>query len=202
MTRTAGFSNNGRRRAAVFCGSNAGVDPVHREAAATLGRLLAAHGVGVVYGGASIGLMGALADACLAAGGEVIGVIPRHLAVREVAHEGLQDLRVVETMHERKALMAGLSEAFIVLPGGFGTLEEMFEVITWRQLGLHDRPVTIINTGGYFDPLLAFLDRAVEEGFLRGAHRDLLDVVVDPAAAVVRFHSPTPATRDIDLRTT
>lgn len=178
------------------------MDPAHREAASTLGRLLAAHGVGVVYGGASIGLMGALADACLAAGGEVIGVIPRHLAAREVAHEGLLDLRVVETMHERKALMASLSEAFIVLPGGFGTLEEMFEVITWRQLELHDRPVTIVNSGGYFDPLLAFLDRAVEGGFLRAGHRALLDVVEDPAAAVARFHSPTPATRDLDLRTT
>lgn len=178
------------------------MDPVHRDAASTLGRLLAQHGIGVVYGGASIGLMGALADACLAAGGEVIGVIPRHLAVREVAHEGLQDLRVVETMHERKALMASLSEAFIVLPGGFGTLEEMFEVITWRQLELHDRPVTIVNSGRYFDPLLAFLDRAVQQGFLRPAHRSLLDVVEDPAAAVARFHLPKPETRGLDLRTT
>ncbi len=161
-------------RLCVFCGSSPGHNPAYVAAAAQLGKLLAELGIGVVYGGASIGLMGALADAAQAAGGEVIGVIPRALVEWEVAHTGLADLRVVGSMHERKALMAELSDGFIALPGGIGTLEELFEVWTWAQLGSHGKPCALLNVLGFYDRLLAFLDSVVGEGFLRPPHRTML----------------------------
>lgn len=172
------------RRLGVFCGSRDGARPVYREAAHALGRVLAARGVGVVYGGASVGLMGAVADAALAAGGEVVGVIPRSLVEREIAHRGLTALHVVETMHERKARMAALADGFVALPGGVGTFEELFEVWTWGQLGLHAKPCGVLDVAGYYAPLLAFIDRGVAEGFIRPAQRETL-VVDDDAARLV-----------------
>ncbi len=166
-------------RVCVFCGSSDGRRPSYRAAAGQLGRLLASRHLGVVYGGGNIGLMGALADAALAAGGEVIGVIPEHLVSKELAHRGV-DLRVVHSMHERKALMSDLSDAFIALPGGFGTFEEFCEVLTWSQLGLHVKACALLNVEGYYDALLALFDRAVEEGFVRPENRRL--VLVDEDA--------------------
>lgn len=168
-----------RRRVCVFCGSSEGAQTAYRAAAAELGRTLARAGLGVVYGGARVGLMGALADAALAAGGEVIGVIPRGLAAREIAHDGLSRLYVVETMHERKARMAQQSDAFVALPGGYGTLEELFEAVTWTQLGIHAKPCLMMNTQGYFDALLRFLDHAMREGFIQGRHRGAIRVASD-----------------------
>lgn len=162
------------RRVCVFCGSSRGGRPEYAAAARRIGALLAEREIGLVYGGGAVGLMGAVADAALAAGGEVIGVIPEALLEWEVAHQGLADLRVVRSMHERKALMADLSDAFAALPGGFGTLEELCEVLTWSQLGLHAKPVGLLNVAGYFDPLLALFDHAVEERFVRPAHRSLV----------------------------
>jgi len=156
------------RRICVFTGSHAGRKPAYRCAAIELGRALAARGIDLVYGGASVGLMGAVADSALAAGGHVIGVIPHAIVEREVAHPGLPDLRVVASMHERKALMADLSDGFIAMPGGWGTFEELFEVLTWSQLGLHQKPCGLLNVDGYFDPLIAMLRHAVDEGFVRG----------------------------------
>jgi uncharacterized protein (TIGR00730 family) len=155
------------RRVCIFCGSAPGGKPVYRDVAVAAGRALAERGVGLVYGGGNVGLMGAAADAALAAGGEVIGVIPRRLADREVAHAGLTALHVVDTMHERKALMTQLSDAFLTLPGGFGTLDELFEAITWRQLGFHDKPCGVLDVDGYFAGLRAFIERAVADGFIR-----------------------------------
>jgi uncharacterized protein (TIGR00730 family) len=160
----------------VFCGSSPGADPRYRDAAAALGSALARSGRRLVFGGGRVGLMGAVADAALAAGGDVVGVIPRHLADREVAHLGLGDLRVVNSMHERKALMSDLADAFIALPGGLGTLEELFEVWTWGQLGLHRKPYGLLNTAGYFDALLAFLAHGVEQRFVKAEHREMLVV--------------------------
>jgi uncharacterized protein (TIGR00730 family) len=162
------------KRLCVFCGSSPGRDPVYLAAAAGLGTLLARRRIGLVYGGASIGLMGALADAAQAGGGEVIGVIPQALVKWEVAHTGLADLRVVSSMHERKALMAELSDGFVALPGGIGTLEELFEVWTWAQLGSHGKPCALLNVSGFFDSLLGYLDFVVAEAFLRPMHRDML----------------------------
>jgi uncharacterized protein (TIGR00730 family) len=162
------------RSLCVFAGSNPGSRPDYARAAAELGTRIAERGWALVYGGASVGLMGMLADAALAAGGRVIGVIPDALLRREVAHEGLSELRVVDTMHERKALMAELSDGVVAMPGGFGTLEEFFEMLTWAQLGLHAKPCGLLNAAGYFDPLLAFLDRTVQERFVRPAHRALI----------------------------
>ena len=162
------------RRRCVFCGSSRGNNSAHFAAAQNLGRELAQRGVGLVYGGGHVGLMGALADAALAAGGHVIGVIPESLLAKEVGHRGLPDLRVVKTMHERKALMAELSDGFIALPGGFGTFEEFFEVLTWSQLGLHAKPCGVLNIAGFFTPLLQLIDHAVAEGFIRPAHRELV----------------------------
>jgi hypothetical protein len=159
-------------RICIFCGSAQGRLPVYREVATATGRRLAQRGIGLVYGGGNVGLMGAAADAALAAGGEVIGIIPRRLADREAAHEGLSALHVVDTMHERKALMTELSDAFLTLPGGFGTLDELFEAITWRQLGFHDKPCGILDVDGYFEGLLRFIDRAVADGFVRAAERE------------------------------
>jgi uncharacterized protein (TIGR00730 family) len=161
----------------VFCGSSSGVLPVYREEAVTLGGLLGETGVGLVYGGAQVGLMGALADAALACGSEVIGVIPRMLAGVEVAHPRLSRLILVETMHERKALMAQEADAFIALPGGFGTLDEFFEILTWAQLGIHSKPCLLVNTGGYFNHLLTFLKVAVDQGFLKAKNQGLIRVV-------------------------
>lgn len=182
------------RRICVFSGSSRGKDPVFRDAAADLGRIFAREGIGVVYGGASVGLMGAVADAARAAGGEVIGVIPQSLVDLEVAHTGLDDLRIVGSMHERKALMAELSDGFIALPGGIGTLEEIFEVWTWGQLGSHSKPCAFLNTRDYYTPLLDFLDHVVAEEFLKPIHRGMILVECDPQAALRAmsgYHPPT-----------
>ncbi|MEZ4408351.1 MAG: TIGR00730 family Rossman fold protein [Polyangiales bacterium] len=156
----------------VFCGSSDGASPVYREAADALGRGFAKRGARVVYGGASVGTMGALADGALAEGGEVVGVIPHTLRSREIAHHGLTELKVVESMHVRKALMSELADGYVTLPGGFGTWEECFEVITWRMIGMHTRPVVILNLGGFYDPILAMIERGMSEGFLRPFYRD------------------------------
>jgi uncharacterized protein (TIGR00730 family) len=181
------------KRICVFCGASSGNDPRHAEAARALGRLLAHRGLELVYGGGSVGLMGTVADAALGAGGRVIGVIPQVLQIRELAHRGLTDLRVVGSMHERKALMAELSDGFIALPGGMGTLEELAEVLTWAQLGLHQRPVGLLDAGGYYRPLIAFFDQAVTAGFLRPAHRALLLVAEAPAPLLDRLAAFAPA---------
>jgi len=175
------------KRICVFCGSSPGHDPRYLEAARDMGRVLAGRGLGLVYGGGSVGLMGAVADAALAAGGEVIGVIPQVLQIRELAHRGLTTLHVVGSMHERKALMAELSDGFVALPGGMGTLEELSEVLTWAQLGLHARPIGLLDVAGYYRPLAEFFDRAVGAGFLRPAHRALLLVGDQPGALLDRF---------------
>jgi len=167
-------------RLCVFCGSSPGRHPAYLAAAAKLGTVLAKRRIGLVYGGASIGLMGAVADAARAAGGEVIGVIPRALVEFEVAHTGLADLRIVASMHERKALMAELSEGFVALPGGIGTLEELFEVWTWGQLGSHRKPCALLNVAGFYDRLLGFLDFVADEAFLRPVHREMLLVAETP----------------------
>jgi hypothetical protein len=182
------------RAICVFCGSNPGRRPEYQAATAELGRVLAGQGIRVVYGGAHVGTMGALADAALAAGGEVTGVIPRHLVDAEVAHEGLTELHVVPSMHERKARMAQLSDGFIALPGGLGTLEEFAEVTTWSQLGLHTKPTALLNVLGYFDQLLSFLDHAAAERFLRPEHRGLVIAEPGPAAllaAMDRWQPPS-----------
>ncbi|WP_437274692.1 TIGR00730 family Rossman fold protein [Sorangium sp. So ce375] len=169
-------------RICVYCGSNPGASPAYREAAVRLGELLAARGIGLVYGGGRVGLMGAVADAALARGGEVIGIIPHFLNQREIEHRGLTELRVVETMHQRKAEMAALADAFIALPGGVGTLEELFEVWTWTQLGSQEKPVGLLDVAGYYRPLIAFLDHVVAEQFMKPAHRAVLQVADDAAA--------------------
>jgi uncharacterized protein (TIGR00730 family) len=179
-------------RICVFCGASPGARPAYREAAEDLAGLLAGEGVGVVYGGGGVGLMGALADAVLAAGGQITGVIPRSLLEREIAHRDVTDMRVVESMHERKALMAELADAFVALPGGIGTLEELFEVYTWAQLGLHRKPCGLVNVEGYYDGVAAFLDQAVEERFLREETRDLLMVEREPAALLDRLRDFEP----------
>jgi hypothetical protein len=168
------------QRIAVFCGSNIGVDPRYRESAAALGRLLVQRKCGLVFGGGSVGLMGVVSDAVLEAGGDVIGVIPQSLATKELLHTGVSDMRVVASMHHRKALMAELSDAFIALPGGFGTFEELFEVITWAQLGIHTKSVGLLNVGGFFDPLLRLIDHAIQEQFIRPNHRELFVVEERP----------------------
>ena len=168
------------KRICVFCGSNLGSRPAYAEAARRMGTALAVRGIGLVYGGGRVGLMGVVADAALAARGEVIGVIPEALAAREVAHVGLSELRVVDSMHTRKAMMADLAAAFVALPGGYGTLEEFCEVLTWAQLGLHQKPCGLLNVEGYYDPLLSLLDHAVRERFLHPAHRSLVLEGQDP----------------------
>ncbi|HKE12357.1 MAG TPA: TIGR00730 family Rossman fold protein [Myxococcota bacterium] len=175
------------RRVCVFCGSSAGGRPSYRDAAAQLGRTLAERRIALVYGGASVGLMGVLADAVLHAGGSVVGVIPQALAKEEVVHDGLTALRIVGSMHERKAVMADLSDGFIALPGGMGTLDELFEMVTWAQLGLHRKPCGLLDVEGYFAPLLAFLDHAVKERFVKETHRALLLVAAEPGALLDAF---------------
>jgi hypothetical protein len=177
----------------VFCGSSSGADPVYREAASHLGAEIARRGLELVYGAGDVGLMGVLADAALEAGGRVFGVIPQALVEREVAHRGLSELRVVGTMHERKALMADRAGAFVALPGGFGTLDELFEILTWAQLGIHRKPVGLLNVNGFFDPLLAWMDRCVAEGFLRPQHRQLLLVGREPGRLLDAVLTAPPA---------
>ncbi len=176
----------------VFCGSNSGNSRRYLEAAQELGELLGRRGLRLVYGGGNCGLMGAVADACLSAGGSVTGVIPRALADKDLAHGGLTELRVVGSMHERKATMADLADAFIALPGGLGTFEEFFEAATWTQLGLHRKACGVVNTAGYFDGLLALADRAVADGFLRPQHRDMLLADERPARLLDRLVAYTP----------
>jgi uncharacterized protein (TIGR00730 family) len=186
----------------VFCGSSAGVDPAFSEAAQEMGALLAARGIGLVYGGASVGLMGVLADAVVAAGGRATGVITEALAGHEIAHVSLSDLHVVRTMHERKALMADLADAFVMLPGGFGTYEEFMESVTWAQLGIHDKRCGIVNVRGFFDHLLTFVNHAVTQGFIKARQVEglvvaetpggLLDALVGPQPSA---HRPAPSQR-------
>ncbi len=192
------------KRICVFCGSSSGSKPQYVEMARKLGRTLARRGVGLVYGGGSIGLMGALADGALAAGGEVIGVIPKALQLRELAHARLTSLHVVSSMHERKAKMAELAHGFIALPGGMGTLEEFAEILTWGQLGLHMRPCGLLDVAGYYRPLIAFFDDAVAQGFVRPQHRQLVMVAEDPDALLDAFgaYKPPDVERWIDTRST
>ena len=175
------------RSICVFCGSNSGARPQYADAARELGTLLARQGIGIVYGGGHVGMMGHVADAALAAGGNVVGVIPKHLMRPEVAHQQLDELIVVESMHVRKRTMSERADAFVVLPGGFGTFEEMFEMVTWLQLRLHSKPVGLVNCLGYFDHLLAFLRHATDEGFIRPQHRGLLLVESSPSALIDRM---------------
>jgi uncharacterized protein (TIGR00730 family) len=163
----------------LFCGSSFGARPGYRTAAESFGRTLAELGIRLVYGGGSVGLMGVAADACMAAGGQVVGVIPQLLMEKEVGHKGLAEMHVVANMHERKALMTALSDGFIALPGGFGTLDELFEALTWLQLGYHDKPVGLLNVDGFFDPLIAFIDHARDERFVRDLHRNSLSIDTD-----------------------
>jgi uncharacterized protein (TIGR00730 family) len=180
-------------RLCIFCGSSPGARPEYAEATVELSRLLAGRGIGIVYGGASVGLMGLLADTAMEAGGEVVGVIPNALERKEIARHGLTELHIVDSMHERKALMAELSDAFIALPGGSGTLEELFEVFTWSQLGLHRKACALLNVAGYYDGLATFLDHAVAERFLRAEHRAMLLCERTPTGvlgALERFEPP------------
>jgi uncharacterized protein (TIGR00730 family) len=183
------------RRLCVFTGSNPGAHPGYVLAAEELARALAAQGVGLVYGGASVGLMGALADAMVDAGGEAVGVIPQALVDREIAHPGLSELRVVSSMHERKALMAELADAFVALPGGMGTLEELFEVYTWTQLGLHSKPLGLLDVRGYYAKLVAFLDHTVAERFMTVEHREMLVVEQRAEALLEAFRRWRPPGR-------
>ncbi len=175
------------RRVTVFCASNPGTDPAFADAARAMGSELADRGIGLVYGGGGVGLMGILADAVLAAGGEVTGIIPQHLWDKEVGHPGLTELLVVDSMHERKLAMADRADGFVALPGGVGTFEELFEVITWTQLGIHDKPVGVLDVAGFYAPLLAFLDTAVTAGFLRDGHREILQSATSPAEILDRL---------------
>jgi uncharacterized protein (TIGR00730 family) len=185
----------------VFCGSNGGSDPAYLAAAEAVGTGLAQRGIRIVYGGGRVGLMGALADAARAAGGEVIGVMPQQLVDREIGHTGIDDLRVVGTMHERKALMVELSDAFVALPGGIGTLEELFEVYTWAQLGIHAKPLALLDVAGYYEPLAAFLDHAVTQRFLRSETRAMLSIADSIESVLETFeHWRAPTTHKwIDL---
>ena len=189
-------------RVCVFCGSSAGANPEYRRQAVELGSALTAKGWGLVYGGADIGLMGALADAALAERGQVIGVIPQALVDREIAHDQLTELHVVSSMHERKARMATLADAFIALPGGYGTLDEFLEILTWAQLGIHQKPCVLINTAGYYDGLLAFLDHAVREDFLRIHNRQLVLTARNAEHAIALIEEATckpSSTRGLDV---
>ncbi|MEP6620981.1 MAG: TIGR00730 family Rossman fold protein [bacterium] len=188
----------------VFCAANPGTAPIYCDQAAAMGRFLADSGRRLVYGGGRTGLMGAIADAALSAGGEVVGIMPRHLVDREVAHEGLTELIVVNSMHERKALLSEMSDGFLAMPGGLGTLEELFEVWTWGQLGLHRKPYGLFEVNGFFAPLLAFLDHAVTEGFIRAQYRGLLVVDSEPSSLLARMEAMQPPAlpRWLDRETT
>ncbi len=176
----------------VFCGSASGTNPVYAEVARELGRVLASRNLALVYGGGRVGLMGEVASATLAAGGTVIGVIPHSLAVKEIAQEDCTELIVVDTMHERKSRMADRSDAFVALPGGYGTCDELFEILTWAQLGIHNKPVAVLNVNGFFTPLLAWLDHVVTEGLLRPKHRELLLVAESVPELLSRLEAWTP----------
>lgn len=190
------------KRVCVFCGSSLGVKPEYAEAAVTLGGLLARRGIGLVYGGGNVGLMGVIANAVLNAGGEVIGVIPHALATREIEHQGLTQLHVVDSMHTRKAMMADLADAFIAMPGGVGTFEEFFEAVTWTQLGVHRKPCGLLNVAAFYTPLAAFIDQAVSEGFIKPVHRasivvdDNAERLLDSLAVVALPDVPKWITRD------
>jgi uncharacterized protein (TIGR00730 family) len=192
------------KRICVFAGSNAGARTEYRARARELGRMLAERDIGLVYGGARVGLMGVIADAALAAGGSVTGVMPSMLVAKEVAHNGLTDLRVVSSMHDRKALMSDLSDGFIALPGGWGTWEEFFEVLTWSQLGLHQKPCGLLNVDGYFDRLLSFIEHSIDEGFVKREYRTMISVAASPGALLDAFVSYRPAVVEkwIDLAST
>ena len=177
----------------VYCGSGMGEDARYRESAFAMGAFLARNDLRLVYGGAHVGLMGAVADGALSAGGSVVGVIPRTLMEREIQHPGVTDLRVVESMHERKQCMVDLSDAFVALPGGFGTMDELFETLTWLQLGLHSKPVGLLNVAGFYDGLIAFVDQMIRSGFVRPEHASVLRVDSDPARLLdqmERFQAP------------
>lgn len=180
------------RRVCVFCGSHFGADPAFRAAAEGLGEALAERGLGLVYGGGDVGLMGVVADTVMAAGGEVIGVIPRSLRDREVAHHGISELIVVDSMHERKRLMYNQSQAVVAMPGGIGTFDELFEALTWNQLDIHHKPAGLLNAGGYFDPLIAMIARAVEQGFVGGAIHDFLLVEREAGALLDALSAYSP----------
>jgi uncharacterized protein (TIGR00730 family) len=189
------------RRVCVYAGSNPGSDPAYAEAAAAFATTMAERGIGLVYGGGKVGLMGVLADTMLDAGGEAIGVMPQSLIDREIGHSGLTELKVVDSMHERKALMAELADAFVAVPGGIGTLEELIEVYTWSQLGIHDKACGVLNVKGYYDNLAALLDHAVAEGFLRPQHRAVLSVASEPAELLDRLgaYEPPSVTKWLEL---
>jgi hypothetical protein len=181
------------RSVCVFCGSSPGGNPAYLAAAQAIGREIAGRGLKLVYGGAKVGLMGAVADAALAAGGEVVGVLPKALMIKEIGHTGLSQLEVVDSMHERKARMAELSDGFVALPGGAGTLEEIFEIWTWGQLGFHGKPAGFLNVAGYYDKLAGFLDHTVDEAFVKPVHRDMLIFRDDPTAlldALAAYKAP------------
>ncbi|MEE9101152.1 TIGR00730 family Rossman fold protein [Pseudomonas nitroreducens] len=181
------------RSICVFCGASPGATPIYQEAAEALGRHLAERGIRLVYGGGAVGLMGMVADAALAAGGEVIGIIPQSLKEAEIGHKGLTRLEVVDGMHARKARMAELSDAFIALPGGLGTLEELFEVWTWGQLGYHGKPLGLLEVNGFYEPLLTFLDHLVQERFVRPQHREMLQRASSPAELIDALQAWTPS---------
>ena len=187
-------------RLCVFCGSNPGSEPSYLAMAQALGRILAQEKIGLVYGGGAVGLMGAVADAALESGGEVIGVIPQALMDKEIGHRGLADLRVVGSMHERKALMAELAGGFIALPGGLGTFEELFEVWTWAQLGYHRKPCALLNVAGFYDRLISFLDDVVERGFVKPVHRAMLIVEDEPATLIQAIRAYEPPVVDKWIR--
>jgi hypothetical protein len=174
----------------VFCGSNPGTNPIFSETAHRLGAALALRKITLIYGGARVGLMGRVADGALSAGGDVVGILPRFMTKKELAHAGLTELLLVDSMHERKALMAERAEGFIALPGGYGTLEELFEILTWSQLSLHKKPIGLLNIDGFYDPLIAQIDYAVRDGFLRPGHRELLvvDTEVEPLLDRLTLH--------------
>ncbi|HEY4335586.1 MAG TPA: TIGR00730 family Rossman fold protein [Puia sp.] len=192
------------KRIVVFCGSSSGTDPVFEEQAYKTGQVLAQQGIGLVYGGAKVGLMGAVADGALAHGGEVIGVLPRFLSGREIGHAGLTDLIVVDTMHERKTKMAELSDGVITLPGGFGTMEEVFEMVTWGQLGLHRKPVGVLNVAGFYDDLSELLEKMVSRGFLKDENRRMLlfSATIEELLDKMRSYQPPAAPKWITKETT
>jgi uncharacterized protein (TIGR00730 family) len=192
------------KKICVYCGSSSGKRPEYIESANRLAKMLVEQDIGLVYGGASVGIMGVIADAVLAGGGEVIGVIPQSLVDKEVSHSGLTELTIVKSMHERKAIMADLADGFIALPGGLGTLEELFEILTWSQLGLHTKPCGLLNVDGYYDKLCGFLDHAVEEQFVKTLHREMLLIEETPEKllVVMQDYHPPVVDRWIDRNNT
>jgi len=196
-------NGNSLKRICVFCGSSSGARQIYTAGAQKLGKAIVSHGMSLVYGGGSIGLMGIIADAVLKERGEVIGVLPQFLSVKEFAHQGLTELRLVSSMHERKAIMAELADAFIAMPGGFGTFDELFEIITWAQLELHEKPIGLLNVDGYFDLLLAFIDHVSKERFVQPKHNQLIVTSDDPhklLAALIRSKPLQPPSKPIDLK--